>query len=91
MSKDETYAVSDNTDSISSSETSQADGKPACQVHESSEQAVMLAWWRCHISGDQDRHDQRIHCDDTSHDDWDQRLSSSQSPPIIPYIVLLPS
>lgn len=70
----QTYRVSNNSDSVSSCQTRQADTETAREVHESVEQAVVLLRWRLHVAGNQDRNHQGIHGNNTRHDDRDEGL-----------------
>jgi hypothetical protein len=48
--------------------------RPTERLHETSEQAVVGAWGRTHVTSDQDGDDQGVDGDDTRHDDGDERL-----------------
>jgi hypothetical protein len=69
-----TYRVTNNTDSVACSKTSQAYTQTAAQVQKPVEQTVCLLRWWSHVTSDQNGNHQGIHRNDTRHDDRDERL-----------------
>ena len=69
-----TYRVTNDTDGVTSRQSSQSNTETASQVHEAVEQTVLHLRRRPHVTGDQDRNHQGIHRNDTGHDDRDERL-----------------
>lgn len=69
-----TYRVTNDTDGVTSRQSSQSNTETASQVHEAVEQTVLHIRWRLHVSGDKNCDHQGIHSNDTRHDDWDERL-----------------
>ena len=43
------------------------------------EKRIILIRWRCHVTRDEDRNDKRIDRDDSSHNDWYERLQRTFS------------
>ena len=70
-----TYRVTNDTDGVTSRQSSQSNTETASQVHEAVEQTVLHIRWRLHVSGDKNCDHQGIHSNDTRHDDRDQTLS----------------
>ena len=64
--------VSDDTDGVTTGETSEPNGETAGQVHEPVEEGVVLGW--VDVTGDQHSDDQTVNGKDTGHDDWDKGL-----------------
>lgn len=62
--------VTDNTNSETSGQTGQTDRKTSTELNESSVQRELLG----QVVGDQDRHDQTVDTNDTSHDNGDNVL-----------------
>ena len=73
-SPESTYRVTNDTDGVTSRQSSQSNTEAASQVHETVEQTVLHLRWGLHVSGDKDCNHQGIHSNDTRHDDWDERL-----------------
>jgi len=66
----QTYGVTDDSDGVACREAGQTGAQTCCEVDEPPEERVGLV--RREVSDDQDRNDQAIHGDDTSHYDWDK-------------------
>lgn len=60
-------SISNNADGETSSQTGQTHGQTGAKLNEASEEGCRLL----EIVGDQDRHDETVDTDDTSHNDGD--------------------
>lgn len=64
-------SVTDNADGEASRQTGETDTEAGAQLDEGRKEWQLLG----EVVGDQDRHDQPVDTDDTSHDDWDDVFS----------------
>ena len=71
--------VSHYPDRIACSQARQTHTQATCQMQKSGEQAVGRT--RAHISGDENRNDQRIDCNNTGHDDGNKGLEDGADQP----------
>jgi hypothetical protein len=63
-------SIADNTDGKTSSETSETDGKTGTELDEAGKEGLLLA----EVTGDEDRDNETIDSNDTSHNDGDDVL-----------------
>jgi len=69
-------SITDNTNGKSSSETSETDRQTSTELNEASEQGGLLL----KVVGDQDRHDETVNGNDTSHNDRNNVLDNQVRP-----------